>query len=77
MVSLSPHLAHKDGFGGLAQCSPKCEGKARRITVQLPLMNDALLVRVQEFDRVFDRNDMVRARLIDHVNDSSQGRRLS
>ncbi len=40
-------------------------------------MNGAILVRVEELDRVFDGDDVVGVLLIDLINDGSQGRRLA
>src|SRR5581483_638656 len=48
-----------------------------RIAVQLALVNGGLLVRVQEFDGIFDGQDVVSAGFIDQVNDGRQGGGLS
>src|SRR2546426_391091 len=76
LPSASP-LAHQNDLGGLAQRRSKGERKARGIAVQLALMNGAILVRVEELDRVFDGDDVVGVLLIDLINDGSQGRRLA
>src|SRR5204863_9374605 len=38
---------------------------------------DALLVLVQELDRILDREDVLLAVLVDHVDHRGQGRRLA
>src|SRR5437867_8183393 len=42
----------------------------------LPLVNEALLVRMNEFDGVLDGDDVKAARFVDEIDDGRQGRRF-
>ena len=53
------HLAEEDHVGVLAQRAAESLGEADRVRAELALVDDALLVLVQELDRVLDRDDVV------------------
>ncbi len=71
------HLAHEDDVGVLAQ--HRLEGAVERLRVgaHLALVDHALLVAVQELDRVLDRHDVLFADLVDLVDHRGQGGRLA
>ena len=71
------HLADEDHVGVLAQRGLEAEREGLRVGAQLALVDDALLVRVQELDRVLDREDVLVARLVDLVDDRGERRRLA
>ena len=48
-----------------------------RVAADLALVDDALLVAVEELDRVLDRHDVLVARLVDLVDDRGERRRLA
>ena len=56
------HLADEDHVGVLAQRGLQAEREALRVGAELALVDDALLVLVQELDRVLDREDVLVAR---------------
>ena len=56
------HLADEDHVRVLAQRGLQAEREALRVGAQLALVDDALLVLVQELDRVLDREDVLVAR---------------
>ena len=66
------HFANQDHFGRLAQSGPQRQAEARGIAVQLALVNGALLVRMDEFDRIFDGDDVPRFLDVDLVDDRSE-----
>ena len=66
------HLADEDHVGVLAQRGLQAEREALRVGAELALVDDALLVRVQELDRVLDRHDVLVARLVDLVDHRRQ-----
>src|SRR5215216_3375530 len=45
---------------------------AWRVRVQLALVDRRAFVRVQEFDGVFDGDDVVRLRVVDQIDDGGQ-----
>ena len=71
------HLADENHLRRLAQRSAQRQGERRRVAVQLALMNRRLLVRVQELDRILDREDVIRAGLVDQIDDRRERRRLA
>ena len=71
------HLADEDDVGVLAQRGLEAEREGRRVRPQLALVDDALLVVVQELDRVLDGEDVLVARLVDLVDDRGERRRLA
>ena len=62
------HLADEDDVGVLAQRRLQRLGEALRVGAELALVDEALLVRVQELDRVLDRHDVLLARVVDLVD---------
>ena len=52
------HFADEDDVGVFAQNGLQGVGEGVRVGVELALVDEALLVRVQELDRVFDRDDV-------------------
>ena len=71
------HLAEEDHVGVLAEGGAQRLGEGRRVGADLALVDDALLVPVQELDRVLDRDDVVGARAVDLVDQGGQRRRLT
>ncbi len=66
------HLADEDHVGVLAQGGLQRVGEALRVGAELALVDEALLVRVQELDRVLDRHDVLLARAVDLVDHRRQ-----
>src|SRR6478735_1225447 len=58
------HLADEDDLGSLAEGCAQREGKRRRVAVQFALVYGALLVAVQELDRILNRQDVLGTRLV-------------
>jgi hypothetical protein len=71
------HLADEDHVGVLAQRGLQAEREALRIRAQLPLVHDALLVLVQELDRILDTEDVLVARVVDEVEHRRERSRLA
>ena len=71
------HLADEDHLRRLAQRGAQRQREARRVGVQLALVNRALLVRVQELDRILDGEDVLGARLVDQIDDGGERGRLA
>ncbi len=72
-----PHLADEDDVGVLTQGGLQGEGEVGRVGADLALVDDALVVRVQELDRVLDREDVLLALAVDHVQHRGQRGRLA
>ena len=53
------HLADEDDVGVLAERARRASAKSVGVGADLALVDDALLVAVQELDRVLDREDVV------------------
>ena len=70
---LVAHFTHQDHLGRLPQGRAQGQRKARRVTVQLSLVNDGTLVAVHEFHRIFDGQDVVRLGFVDAVENCRQG----
>ena len=64
-------------FGACRSAARSAARKRRRVAVQLALVHRALLVVVQELDRVFDGEDVLGAGLVDQVDHRRQRRRLA
>ena len=64
-------------FGAWRSAARSARRERRRVAVQLALVDRALLVRVQELDRILDREDVIGARLVDQVDDRGERRRLA
>ena len=58
MVSVSRSLAHQDDVGILAKRRPDSLGKAPDLGPDLPLNDQAHLARVDELDRILQRDDV-------------------
>ncbi len=71
------HLADQDHVGILAQRGAQGEGERLRVDLDLALVDQALLVPVQELDRVLDRHDVLGAVRVDVVDHRGQRRRLT
>ena len=71
------HLAEEDHVGVLAQRAAESLGEADRVRAELALVDDALLVLVQELDRVLDRDDVVGPVAVDLVDERRERRRLT
>ncbi len=71
------HLAEQDHVGVLAQPGAERLGEAAGVGADLPLVDDAALVVVEELDRVLDREDVRRPGVVDLVDQRRKRRRLS
>ena len=71
------HFADEDDLRRLAQRRPQCQGEGRRIGVQLALVHRALLVVVQELDRILDGQDVIGAFGVDQIDDRRKRRGLA
>ena len=71
------HFADENDFGRLSESGAQRQRERRRVGVQLALMHGALLVRMQELDRILDGEDVLGARLVDQVDDGSQRGRFA
>ena len=71
------HLADEDHVRVLAQRGLEAHREGLCVRPDLALVDDALLVRVQELDRVLDGEDVIVAGLVDLVDDRGQRRRLA
>ena len=69
---LVAHFADENYFGRLAQGGAQSEREARRVGVQFALMDRGSLVSVQEFDGVFDGDDVERFLFIDLVENRGE-----
>ncbi len=71
------HFADQNHIRVLTQGRAQRFGKPQRVTVHLALVDKALLGLVNEFDRVFDGQDMVMLVAVEVVDHRRQGRRLA
>src|SRR6185503_1708541 len=71
------HLTHQNDLRRLAQRRAQREAERRRVAVQLALVNGRLLVPVDEFDRILDRQDVNRPLLVHAIDDRRQRRGLA
>ena len=62
---------------GSWRSAPRSVGEGRRVGADLALVDDAVLVLVEELDRVFDRDDVIRPGPVDLVDQRREGRRLA
>ncbi len=74
---LVANLAHQNHVGGGAHRAAQRPGEGFRVETHFALVDDGLLIRVQEFDRILDREDVVRGGLVAVVDHRRQGRRLA
>ena len=56
------HFADENDFGSLAQRSAKSGGERAEVVSHFPLVERRLLLRMDEFDRIFERDDVNRFR---------------
>ena len=66
------HFAKQDHVRALAQCGAQCRQVIVCIGRDLTLAYNALLVSVQEFQRIFQCNDMILACRIDAVHEAGE-----
>ena len=66
-------LPHQDHVRVLAQGGPQGIGEAAGVVVELALMHHALYRFVGEFDRIFDREDVLSPVLVDVIEDGGEG----
>ena len=71
------HLADEDHVRVLAERGAQALGERRRVLADLALVDDAAPVVVQELDRILDRQDVLRARPVDPVDQRRERRRLA
>ncbi len=71
------HLADEDDVRILAERSAERVLEALRVLADLALVHEALDVLVNELDRIFDRDDVVGAVLVDVVDHRGERRRLA
>ena len=71
------HLADQDHVGILSQGGAQAEGEVGRVGADLALVDDRVFVLVQELDRILDREDVVLALVVDHVDHRRQRRALA
>src|SRR5262249_26641666 len=72
-----PHFTDEDYFRSLTHGRAECMSEARRITVQLALVNRRTLVIMQELDGILNGDDVVILLSIDGVEQHRQRRRLT
>jgi len=71
------HFADDDDIGILAQDVTQSDRIAGGIEADLALFDDAFAILEQEFDRVFDGDDVFARRLIDMLDQRGQRRRFA
>src|SRR4029079_945357 len=71
------HLADEYDVGVLAEGGLQGEREVLGVGADLALVDDALVVRVQELDRILDREDVLLALAVDRVEHRRQRRRLA
>ena len=71
------HFADQHHVWIFTKCSAQCVTKAFRISMQFTLVDHAVLVHVDEFDRVLNRQDMVVTLGVDFVDHRREGRGLT
>ena len=71
------HFADENDFGRLAQRSAKTVGKRAEVVTHFPLVERRLLLRMHEFDRVFQRHDVYRFRFVEFIQKGGKRRGLT
>ena len=66
------HFADQNHVRVLAQRAAQAGGVVERVEADFALRHDGLLVVVHEFDRVFNREDVQRAHLVDAVRPATR-----
>jgi hypothetical protein len=74
---LVAHLPDQDHVGVLAQDASQRALERVRVHADLALVDHRTLVRVNELDRVLDRDDVPRSRLVDVIDHRRERRRLT
>jgi len=69
---LVAHLADQNYFGRLTKGGTQSESKTGRVAVQFALVNRGAFVRMEEFDRVLDRDDVVSLLFVDLVQNRGE-----
>ena len=59
------HLPHQNHIGILAERGPERSEKALCVVTDLELADEALIVPIDKLDRVFNRDDVALANLVD------------
>ena len=72
-----PHLSQKDDIRTLTKRCPKRSNVTLSIYIDFPLANDAFIVPVKVFQRVFKRDDMLVVTLINMINNTGKSGGLS
>ena len=67
------HFTDQHNVGIFAQSGPQRTRKALRVLVNLTLVDQAVLVRMHELDRVFDGDDMFVSLAVDLIEHGRQG----
>ena len=70
------HLTDDDDVGRLAERSPQRGRKVRCVDADLDLLDDAGLMRVLVFDRIFDRDDVPCVAPVDFLYERGERRRF-
>ena len=70
-------LADQDRVGILAEHAPQRLGEVRGVEPDLALVDDAVVVGMEDLDRVLDRDDVLVARAVDVVDHRRERRRLA
>ena len=72
---LTPEVVRQAAYGLMTQ--EQIDAFNDELEIDFALVDDRLLVRVQEFDRVFDRDDVIRRVLVAVVEHRRKRRRLA
>ena len=71
------HFADENDFGSLAKCGAQRRREILRVRANLTLIDRALFVVVQKFDRIFDRHYVIGLGFVDPVDDRRKRRAFS
>ena len=71
------HFADQNDFGRLAERGPQAVGIIVKIVPELPLIEGGALCGVDEFDRVFEGDDVDGLLLVDLIEERRQGCRFA
>ena len=53
-----PDLTDQNDVRGLTECVGECAFESQRVAANFPLVNDSTFVRMSEFNRIFNRDDV-------------------
>ena len=70
-------LADQDHVGVLAERAAECLAERLGVETHFALVDDALIVRVKDLDRVLDRDDVLRTSSVDLADHRRERRRLA